>query len=410
MQAGPNPESTHGPDHDEILHSRADAAGDIAPPPPPSAPLAPGQVLGGYELLEPIGSGGFSVVWLARNVESGAGVALKLPRVPEFVVHLRREALIAERFKDPQVVGIQEVRLDAAEPFLVMPFIPGANLELPAQAVEPTEIIEAFRRFRKVVAVVARLHDADIVHGDLKPGNLRIDPQGVCHVLDLGLARHQVSARQGSTLRASVVSVTGEKIGGTLEFMAPEVLAGDKPTKAADVYALGILLHHLLCGRPPAFGVSPRELNPFLPPRTTDFLRQTLHPEPQARFRDAEDLLPVVDEFILAEERCLGRRNGHARRRVFHDRMSTLARGLKVVLFTVLAALVIGFGLPLLAAVVPGMSVEPVFVLLAMFLIVPGSCIGLFLGITTINAWILRVPEKSYKNRSGHPLWTFMMQ
>src|SRR5262249_51000155 len=154
------------------------------------------------------------------------------------------------------------------------------------KAPDPREIVTALRRFRKVAAVVARLHEAGIVHGDLKPGNLRFDPPGNCHVLDLGLARHQVTVRQASTLRASIVSVTGEKIAGTLEFMAPEVMSGARPEQAADVYALGVLLHSMLCGRPPAFGVSPGELNPFLPPGMTDFLRQMLHPDAAGRFPD----------------------------------------------------------------------------------------------------------------------------
>ena len=69
-----------------------------------SASPAAGQLLGDYRLLDEIGAGGFSLVWRARHVSTGAIVALKLPRVDAFVEQLRREALIASRFEDPQLV------------------------------------------------------------------------------------------------------------------------------------------------------------------------------------------------------------------------------------------------------------------------------------------------------------------
>ncbi len=367
---------------------------------------AVGQVVGSYRLLEQIGAGGFSLVWRAEHVTTGEIVAIKLPRVPDFIAHLRREALIGTHFRDPQVIGIIELRLDHDPPFLVTPFVPGSDLQLPDVAPPPEDMVTELRRFRRIAEVVACLHDADIVHGDLKPGNIRFDPAGACFLLDLGLARHHVSVRQSSTLRASIASVTGEKIAGTLEFMAPEVMSGKRPARTADVYALGVILHTQLCGRPPAFGVSPAELNPFLPPGMTDFLRQALHPDPERRLPSAGALLPAVDEFIRAEERCLRRRNGHARRRVFHGRMRTLARGIRVLGCTAVLILLLCFGLPSLEPALPKGGVAMAVVVSA----IPLGFLAFLLGVTTMNAWILGVPGKSYKNRSGHPWWTFMMQ
>ena len=400
------PADPRRPETEEIVDSRR--VDRPAPPPIPPEIPAEGQPCGDYQLLEPVGAGGFSIVWRARHRTTGAIVALKLPRVPEFVAHLTREALVSSRVQDPQVVGILEVRLDHQPPYLVSPFIPGADLRLPERAPEPGEIVDALRRFRKIAEVVARLHEAGVAHGDLKPGNIRFDPAGVCHLLDLGLARHQVSVRQASTLRASIVSVTGEKIAGTLEYMAPEVMSGGRPDRASDVYALGVLLHSMLCGRPPAFGVSPRDLNPFLPPGTTEFLRQALDFDPERRLPAAGALLPAVDDFIRAEERCLRRRNGHARRLVFRERMRTLGRGLKTVSCT--AALVL-LGIAGLPAFDPrtlrrGEALLPLIVIGSLLL----GAVALLLAVTTINAWLLGIPERTYKKRRGHPWWTFMMQ
>jgi serine/threonine protein kinase len=379
----------------------------------PSNPFEPraGQLCGPYRLLDAVGAGGFSLVWRAEHLSTRRVVALKLPRVPEFIAHLKREALVGALLQDEQVVGVLEVHLDHDPPFLVMPFVPGVDLRLPDHAPEPQGIVEAFTALRNIARVVARLHDGGIVHGDLKPGNIRYNEEGACVLLDLGLARHQVAVRQNSTLRASVVSVTGEKIAGTLEYMAPEVMSGGRPGPAADVYALGVILHHLLCGRPPAFGVSPDTLNPHLPHGATDFLRAMLHPDPAMRIATASELIPFIDGFMRAEERCLRRRNGHARRLVFYRRMRTLARGAKILglsLACVTSIVVfLRFGLPMVptsdefAITLAGLSVIPACLLLF---------IGMLLGMTTLNAWLVGIPEKTYKNRSGHPWWTFMMQ
>lgn len=367
-------------------------------------------MLGRYRLLDEIGAGGFSRVWRAEQEATGRIVALKLPRVPEFIAHLQRESLIAARFQDPQVVPIEEVHLGHHPPFLVMPYVAGNDLPWPVPAPPPEQILHAFVIFRWIAEIVARLHDADVVHGDLKPGNIRFDEASQCRLLDLGLARHQVATRQTTTLRASIVGADGRNIAGTLDFMAPEVMEGKPPEKAADVYALGVILHGLLCGRPPAFGVSPRELNAFLPEGTSAFLRQMLHPDPAMRPPDADALLPEIAAFIRSEERCLKRPNGHARRLVFTGRMRTLVRGFRAL--TILAAL--GMALVLganvltrfratAATVEAGVAVAMAFGFPLMFM-------ALLLGITTINAWAWGVPEKTYKNRRGHPWWTFMMQ
>ncbi|MEK7866907.1 MAG: serine/threonine-protein kinase [Planctomycetota bacterium] len=399
------------PPKERLLNSRA--IDDDEPLPAPGllqGPLAPGMRLGGYELLDEAGAGGFSVVWRARAVDSGEIVALKLPRVPEFIAHLRREALIASRIQNPQVANVREVRLDHDPPFLVMPYVAGANLALHDEPPPPTRILAAFRIFRRIVDVVTGLHDAGVVHGDLKPGNIRFDDRGTCYLLDLGLARLQVTARQQSSLRASVVSVTGEKIGGTLDYMAPEVVAGEKPTTASDVYALGVILHHLLCGKPPAFGVSPRELNRYLPPGTSEFLRQMLHPAPTLRIYGAGALLDDVDRFIYLEERCLRRRNGHERRLVFAERMRTLARGIKWVGLALLMLLA-GVAVALTyATVVTRADYEKGRYTLVIIPVYLFGVLTAVLGVTTINAWLAGIPEKTYKNRKGHALWNFMMQ
>lgn len=386
----------------------------------PAAPARPvdgflGREIGGYRVEEFVGAGGFSIVFRATRLATGERVALKLPRAEAFVEHLRREAMVSSRFDDAQVVEVREVRLDHDPPFLVMEFIEGADLAIPDGPVAPAEIARAFETFREVAAVVARMHEARVAHGDLKPGNLRMDASGRCHVLDLGVARQQVAARQVSTLRASIRSVTGEKIAGTLEYMAPEVVAGERPGTPADVYALGVLLHFMLCGRPPAFGVSPSELNPYLPPGFETFLRGMLHHDPLVRIQHAGALLPAIEGFIEGEKRCLARPDGHARRRVAMERMRTLARGARGLFWGAAAAVALA-GLVLFTSAAPALAEyfrEPGQDSPLSLLVLPAIAlgfVGILIGVTTINAWLWRVPAREYKERPGHPFWSFMMQ
>lgn len=365
--------------------------------------LLPGMFVGDYLLVEPAGAGGFSVVWKARRPETGEPFALKFPRIPEYVDHLRGEASAAARIDDPQVVEPVEVLLDRDPPHLVLPWVEGKSFEPPEGRPEPVRQVVLLAAFLDVVRVVARLHEAGVAHGDLKPANIRLAADGTVRLLDLGLARANVATRLARTLSQSLVSVDGKEIAGTLEYMAPELYEGEPAGPATDVYALGVLLHHLLTGRPPAFGVSPSALNPYLPPGFEDVLRIALQRDPARRFSSAREIEPWVERMIRSERRCLARPHGHERRRVFRARMRTLARGLK--------GLAVAAVLPLGA--IAGAKTESFGLLpkdLWFLAALPIGALGLILGVTTINAWLLRIPEKTYKERKGHPFWSFMMQ
>jgi hypothetical protein len=193
--------------------------------------------------------------------------------------------------------------------------------------------------------------------------------------------------------------------------MAPEVVAGGRAGMPADVYALGVILHHLLCGRPPAFGVSPSEINPYLPPGFETFLRATLHHDPKLRIARAGALLPAIDGFIATEKRCLARRDGHARRRVTMERLRTIGHAARALFW--MAALIAVSCLAVMtpAAAEVARDFEPEAFL--GLVLAPGLVLaltGLVLGVTTLNAWLFRIPAKSYKERPGHRWWSFMMQ
>jgi hypothetical protein len=379
--------------------------------------LQPGLVLGTeaaqYELVAPAGAGGFSEVWRARRVGAGDLVALKVPRVPDLVEHLRREASLGARVSDPQVVPIIEAALEHDPPYLVMPWVEGPPIALDDRAPEPRDQLAALLVALDLARALERLHALGVAHGDLKPSNVLV-VDGQVRILDLGLGAVQVETRLERSLAQSVVSVDGRSIAGTLDYMAPELFSGaERPrgaTPAADIYALGVLLHHQLTGRPPAFGVAPATLNAFLPPGTEELLRRMLRQDPAQR-ASARVVARALARLVADERRCLARRNGHQRRRVWTARMRTLQRGLRGLVTVVLAPL-LGVGAAMLATRMPGALHVDVAVALAIAS-VPLTFFGLIpltLGMTTINAWLLGVPERTYKERQGHPWWTFMMQ
>jgi len=243
----------------------------------------------------------------------------------------------------------------------------------------------------------------------LKPENVLVRSSGRCSLLDLGLAQVQVKTRQQRSLAQSLVSVDGRSIAGTLEYMAPELLVGAQPSQASDVYSLGVMLHQALTGRSPAFGVTPRSLNPYLPPRTEELLRHLLHHDPAERFASAAPLAEELWRLVALERGCLEQRNGHARRAVWLGRMAVVKRGVKALGLVVALGLTLAFGLGNLSLLLNWWP-DDLFVGTAIIAINFVVWVGLLLGITTINAWVLGVAEKRYKERRGHPLWTFMMQ
>jgi len=212
--------------------------------------LAEADVLGGrYELLDRVGRGGMSVVWRARDRVSDRLVAVKVLAEAyaddhELRQRLRQEAQVAAMVSSPYVAqasGCGEYqRGDRMAPFIVMEFVDGITLQdrLNAGPVLPAA---AMRIGAQVASALAAIHEAAVVHCDIKPANVMLVGDAV-KVVDFGIA-----ARAGSEDTLSHPF----QVLGTPAYMAPERLTGDAVLASADVYALGILLYRLLAGRSP---------------------------------------------------------------------------------------------------------------------------------------------------------------
>ena len=266
---------------------------------------------GSYELLEEIGHGGMGVVYKARQFTPERLVALKVIRsgqlaTEEDVRLFRQEADEAARLDHPNVVPVYEVGEHDGLHFFTMRLVEGGSLN------------QCLDRYRNDYKAAARLtataaravhyaHQRQLLHRDLKPGNILLDAGGQPHVADFGLAK-----RLGEGGEAS------QSVGvGTPEYMAPEQARGDtRLTTAADVYALGGVLYALLAGRPPFREAStwstmqkvltdepapPSKGRPGVPRDLETICLKCLSKQPTRRYPSAEALAEDLDRWLRGE-------------------------------------------------------------------------------------------------------------
>jgi serine/threonine protein kinase len=209
-----------------------------------TSPIGPGATLGErYRLERRIASGGMATVWLAHDEELDRDVAVKLlsdvlAENPSYIARFRREAGVASRVSHPNLVRVFDYSGEAERPYIVMEYIGGGTLADWIRAGSADEI-DAERLAVQLLGALEAIHAAGVVHRDVKPSNVLLDPGGDAHLTDFGIAQPE---------DATQLTATGEVI-GTLKYMAPEVMEGKPATERSDLYALGVLLGEALAGR-----------------------------------------------------------------------------------------------------------------------------------------------------------------
>jgi protein kinase-like protein len=201
---------------------------------------------GRYRLEAEIARGAIGTVWRATDTTTGTAVAVKLLRteaagLPELVDGLLAEAEILAQLDHPGVVRVVDLVTSGAALALVMDLVEGADLRRRLRAEGPLPPAVAADIVAQVADALEHVHGRGVVHGDVKPGNLLVPADGgPVRLADFGVARR--TDRPAGVTHA------------TPEYVAPEVVNGEVPTPAADVYALGIVLYELVAGRSPYRG------------------------------------------------------------------------------------------------------------------------------------------------------------
>ena len=210
-----------------------------------AAELTPGDTVGSYTVEGPCGEGGMARVFRAVG-DDGDVVALKFVR-PEFAVQemfrkrFAREVDTAVRVVHPHVVPVLDSGEHEGVPYMAQPFITGGSLKDKIQAEGPLDIVTAVTLCLQVAKGLRALHEHNLIHRDLKPANILLDESGSAFVADFGLAKD---------LDASLLTKPGQAM-GTIDYMAPEQIRGEKVSPAADVYSLGCVMFQCLAGQPP---------------------------------------------------------------------------------------------------------------------------------------------------------------
>lgn len=218
------------------------------------------RLAGRYEITGVLGRGGMGVVYLARDRELDETVALKVLRADiagsdEAARRFRSEIKLARRIRHRNVCGIHEYGVHEYAPgrrmvFIVMEYVEGATLRQVLRQRGRLPVGQAFDVAIEVAEGLQAVHDAGIIHRDLKATNVMLDRAGTIRLMDFGIAKQlQQEETKGITATAQMV--------GTPEYMSPEQVRSEKLDGRADVYSLGVLIFELFTGELPFHGDTP---------------------------------------------------------------------------------------------------------------------------------------------------------
>ena len=268
------------------------------------------HTLGNYRIDEELGAGGMGIVYKAYDQNIQRDVAIKIirpeSRNPRREAAFQREARLTSSLNHPGIVRIFDIVTNHDPAYIVMELVTGRPLShlIPARGYSAEQAIGLAQMIGEAVATA---HAANVIHRDLKPGNIMVPDSGGIRVLDFGLAKllHIHSDSETATM-----SLLGDnRMVGTIAYMAPEQARGEAVDRRADIFSFGVILSQMLTGVLPFRAPSPvgvlraiqldppipiRDRRPELSPALERVVLRALEKDREARFADISEMLEAL--------------------------------------------------------------------------------------------------------------------
>ena len=268
-----------------------------------------------YKLTERVGLGGMAEVYRAEDNVLGRTVAVKvmLPQYaadPTFTKRFRQEAASAANLQSPYIVSIYDWGLDGETYYIVMEFLRGTDLKTAIKERGAINQRKAAEIGSQVAQALSVAHAGGIIHRDIKPQNIMIQPDGNIKVMDFGIAR---AGDAGLSQTATVL--------GTAHYVSPEQAQGKELTGASDIYSLGVVLYEATTGKLPFDGqdavsvavkqvnelpAPPSTINPNIDPALEAIIMKAMEKDPERRFKDASEMRHVLNDYLAGRPANLG--------------------------------------------------------------------------------------------------------
>jgi serine/threonine-protein kinase len=268
--------------------------------------------ISGYEILSKIGEGGLGTVYKARQISIDRIVALKVFHKKwvgdeEFKERFLLEGRLAGKLCHPNLITVYDVGKEDWKYYFSMEFIEGESVEDILNRSGQMAPARAISAVIHVAKAINYLKEHDIVHCDIKPGNILISREGAVKLGDFGFVRIGMELKLADE----------NSVLGTPEYLSPEQAMGQKTIDfRSDIYSLGVTLFHMVTGKPPYEGDSsvimrkhvkgempdPRAINPNLGREICALLKKMTAREPQDRYQTVEELIKDLSAARLAED------------------------------------------------------------------------------------------------------------
>ena len=261
-----------------------------------------------YRILEPIGAGGSSQVYLAQDTALGREVAVKVLDPQAAADGTLRKLFVKEaralaQLSHPNIVGVFDVGEVDGLPFIVMEYVPGSSLKQRIERTGALPLADVVRLTDGIATGLAFAHSRGIIHADLKPSNILLDQNDQPKICDFGIARTPAEDSDSPQLFATAL------------YVAPERVEGRPASVASDVYGLGLVLYEMLVGKPPFTSgnaavllrdhvvrppVPPSHLRPSLPKDVDSIVLKALAKDPALRYHKATDIGDALTKMLHA--------------------------------------------------------------------------------------------------------------